>query len=58
MAEWLSTEFFQACVAATRDGGTEGNARCHPIESAFTDGADEIDNPAQNHQDREAHHKE
>jgi len=58
MAEWLSTEFFQARVTATRDSGAEMNARFHPIESAFTDGADEIDNPAQNHQHGEAQHKQ
>src|ERR1700691_5247236 len=58
MAECLSTEFFQARVAATRDSGAEMNTRFHPIESAFTDGADEIDNPAQNHQNREAQHKQ
>src|ERR1700722_7975051 len=58
MAEWLSTEFFQARVAATRDSGAESNARRHPIEPAFTDSADEIDNPAQSHQDRETQRKE
>src|ERR1700689_49920 len=58
MAEWLSTEFFQTRIAAARNCGAEMDTRFHPIESAFTDGADEIDNPAQNHQDREAHHKE
>ena len=54
MAEWLSTEFFQARVAATRDCGAEMNTRFHPIESAFTDGADEIGEPSKSEQHREA----
>jgi len=58
MAEWLSTEFFQARVAATRHCGAERNSRCHPVEAAFADGAGEINNPAQNHQEREAQSKE
>jgi hypothetical protein len=57
MAEWLSTEFFQARISASRGRASDLNTSCRPIQPAFTDGADEIDNPAQDHQDRKAQSK-
>src|SRR5271163_2806193 len=58
MAEWLSTEFFQTRIAATRDRAGDLNTSRRPIQSAFANGADEIDYPAQDHQDRETQCKE
>jgi hypothetical protein len=50
MAEWLSTDFFQAAETAA-DGA---NAHFGEIETAFTERADEIGEPPKSEQHREA----
>ena len=58
MAEWPSRDLFDRAVTPARDGCCETDARFGPIEAAFADSADNIENHSKNKQDGEAQPKE
>jgi hypothetical protein len=58
MAEWLSTDFFQARIAASRRSGNHAHASFSPIQSLLADCANHVKKPAEHQQYRESKTKQ